>query len=541
VLGDTAAMKTQGASVRAAAAACFVSALLWFLVSMNRDVILFDEGITLFGAARVADGDVPHRDFYTLYGPANFYLLAGLFKIFGPSVLVERALDSLLRAASTTLVYVLVAQAGSRRAAMAASLGAAVWLAAFDTFGYPMVPALAFALASLLCLWPTLRGAGGRGPTSAGLIAGGLCSGAASWFRYDVGLALLAVQSAVLAINGVLAAGAAAGLRGTARVLAPFAAGAAVTLLPLACAAVALGAWRDLLFDVVSFPAGAYATMRSLPLPRFSALQAYPTDIAVFLPPLILITAAPVLAATARARHRAPSLFWPAIMAATLTLVFIAKAYVRLSGIHMAAAVVTAHLLLALLWLQSPPRYRWFTGAVIAATAACAIFAVQRERWLAEKNLVWLIHGPNCTATADIPRLSCLNIDQPHLDAIRYLQHNSAPGERIYAGLGRHDKILLNDIAIYFLADRRAATKWHQMDPGLQTTAPIQQEIIAELKTTCPRLAVIEAQWDGMREPNGSALSSGVTLLDDYLHANFRPVAQFGAISVRKNTGVCAN
>ena len=47
--------------------------------SMNRDVSRYDEGLVLFGAVRVLHGDVPYRDFYANYGPAQFYVLAGLF------------------------------------------------------------------------------------------------------------------------------------------------------------------------------------------------------------------------------------------------------------------------------------------------------------------------------------------------------------------------------------------------------------------------------------------------------------------------------
>ena len=42
-------------------------------------------------------GDIPYRDFYANYGPAQFYALAVLFKVFGPSVVVERLWDLLIR------------------------------------------------------------------------------------------------------------------------------------------------------------------------------------------------------------------------------------------------------------------------------------------------------------------------------------------------------------------------------------------------------------------------------------------------------------
>ena len=65
------------------------SAVLLFLLN-SRVVNVFDEGILLTGTMRTMAGQVLHRDFYYDYGPAQFYLFAGLFKLFGTSVLVER-------------------------------------------------------------------------------------------------------------------------------------------------------------------------------------------------------------------------------------------------------------------------------------------------------------------------------------------------------------------------------------------------------------------------------------------------------------------
>jgi hypothetical protein len=85
---------------------------------------------------------------------------------------------------------------------------------------------------------------------------------------------------------------------------------------------------------------------------------------------------------------------------------------------------------------------------------------------------------------------------------------------------------------LYFLSERPAATKWHELHPGIQTTAPIQQQMIAEFETRKLRVMVLNSEWNGVSEPNASALSSGVTLLDDYIRANFSEVARVGGASL---------
>ena len=67
----------------------FLSAFLFIFATMKRFGSIYDEGLILTGAMRVANGEIPHRDFYANYGPAQFYVVALLFKLFGPSVMAR--------------------------------------------------------------------------------------------------------------------------------------------------------------------------------------------------------------------------------------------------------------------------------------------------------------------------------------------------------------------------------------------------------------------------------------------------------------------
>ena len=61
----------------------FVLALLVQVIGFKRNCGPYDEFLSLYGADRVLHGEIPYRDFWTMYGPAQFYVLAGFFKIFG--------------------------------------------------------------------------------------------------------------------------------------------------------------------------------------------------------------------------------------------------------------------------------------------------------------------------------------------------------------------------------------------------------------------------------------------------------------------------
>jgi hypothetical protein len=51
--------------------AVFAAALGLLIATMSRNVRPYDEGLILFGSARVQSGDIPYRDFYANYGPAS--------------------------------------------------------------------------------------------------------------------------------------------------------------------------------------------------------------------------------------------------------------------------------------------------------------------------------------------------------------------------------------------------------------------------------------------------------------------------------------
>ena len=113
-----------------------------------------------------------------------------------------------------------------------------------------------------------------------------------------------------------------------------------------------------------------------------------------------------------------------------------------------------------------------------------------------------------------------------------YLAARTWPDERIFVALDRHDKIYANPVALYFAAGRLPGTHWHQFDPGLQTRADIQTAIIGDLQRNRVRWVVRDASFNNVNEPNGSARSSGITLLDRYLDKNYRLVASSGKLAI---------
>jgi hypothetical protein len=119
---------------------CVIAFALAFFVlflTMPRYLNVYDESFMLTGALRVNAGELPYRDFYAIYGPAEYYALAGLFKLFGPSVLAERLFDLTVEALIVAAAFAIVYRYSDRWMAAFSALIAFLWLSAFKETWVP--------------------------------------------------------------------------------------------------------------------------------------------------------------------------------------------------------------------------------------------------------------------------------------------------------------------------------------------------------------------------------------------------------------------
>lgn len=177
------------------ASACGALGLSLLLIRIP--VSRYDEGFVLLNAARVLDGDVPYRDFWTIYAPGQFYTTAFFFQTIGESVLSERVWDTIARALLCVAVSTVARQLGiSRFVALLLAWLIALWLSAGMMWGYAVVPALA------LCLWAAVllnRYLVTR--RLAWLVAAGTAVGCSLLYRLDFGCYASTAASLVVLLS----------------------------------------------------------------------------------------------------------------------------------------------------------------------------------------------------------------------------------------------------------------------------------------------------------------------------------------------------
>ena len=191
-------MKSVLSSKRGAVAAFALVALLLAPVAAGArraPVWPMDEGSLLVYPQLLRHGEQPHRDFETLYGPGNLWLLGATYSVARPTFGVERTVGLAYRLAIVAAIAVLVWPAGAPVAAgsalVAGIIAFALGLPAFAWLG-----ALALALAGLAGIATALRATGDHLKR---WLAGGALLGAAVVFRLDLAFGVAAAALVLLA------------------------------------------------------------------------------------------------------------------------------------------------------------------------------------------------------------------------------------------------------------------------------------------------------------------------------------------------------
>jgi hypothetical protein len=536
----------------------FAIALIAQLIAVRRFIGPYDECLAPYDADRVLHGGRPYRDFLTLYGPAQFYLLAFWFKLFGVSALAARVYDALTKAGIATVSFALATRLTSRTFAAMAFTGVLFWLTCIDdaAYNYSAYPALLLSLVSCIFF---ARFLDDYSKISSLFIAGVLV-GLATCFRHDFGFYLCVAQLTTLVwtirssrSSGIIEDSTFAALR---RPALCYLSGIVIIVIPVAV----LLAWtiphNDIYENLFYIPAKVYPKMRSMPfrtfaIPRllrhpFSWDNRFELEEAIdFFPILICITSAVVLFVSRKSEsglfrnERQRQLF--GLITIVCSLLFI-KGLIRVSAIQLVQCVVIGSILLAIL-ISRIPHLKRITSVMVGFCAvvflACSAPVVLGFFAFAQRNALDLLHPARptsfyntCHQPAGLDRAHCLILEPHDTAAIEYVVQRTSPQDRIFVGDGRQDKALANDMRFYFISGRPSITKWQEFNPGVQTTLPIQNQIIDSMREYSPKFVVLDTEWDNINEPNASRFPSGVTALDDYIHANYAPQATFGTVTV---------
>jgi len=491
-----------------------------------------DRDVTIAAGDRILRGDWPHRDYWTIYAPGGALAVAATFAVLGRELIAVHAVAVAAAALACGAFYRLLVAVGVR--ARAGLVATAVFALAIWT---PSPPLDSYAFARLLLLLglervvAVLRGGGPRVALVAGLVFGSL-----AWFKHDV--------AAYAAAGSALAVGFAR-LPGASRVLGRFAVGCALPVVPGMVWLAWLGgaaAWHDL----IVFPASDFVAVRAEPFPALlpplrtwlaslggplepravgHAALAFATWGQAVLPALLFA----LWGAQALARRHAPALEW--LPVACLPF-FWAAAHVQ-QNTHLASMGILSALLAALWWPRERlPLLRGALAALLALLAASFLAGsgVQFARMQLEQRSARPLELPG-TAGVRVPAQQAA----AYQAIVSRVRRETSRDEPLYVALARHDAVVIGDPSFYFLADRPAATAYHELHPGVVDRLEVQRQIIDALEAQRVRFVV---RWRfGWPDERLDAILAhrqrhlpelGARELDDYLRDHFEEVVRSG-------------
>jgi hypothetical protein len=491
-----------------------VLAIAYFGAVLLHQPGVYDEGLIVCGAERVAHGQVPYRDFYTGYPPAQFYTIAAVFRAFGTTLLAERVWDTLWRMAIVGLVCVLVGRPAGRRPHPLPLICVGIFTGAADFHLYPMISGTLFGVGALWCATRYLYGHGIRWLWLSGLVAG-----AGVLYRHDLLFCVCAAVTIAVSYQAI-----AERKGGWLRAPAVFLAGVLLILAPLV-----LAVWSAVPHDVLrqaffEFPmTNAAARRLPLPVPSIPALGDF------YLPLAIVVVSAASLRWTSAAQ-RPVMLLW--LLSGGLTL---GLATQRLDTVHAYPAILFSLVLLSWHLAEPESRNQNIWSSVWRAAVLCVVLLcygiVPLVLWRSEVADVMRL------PPSEIARAGPVRLEPDQQEAIQYIQRHLPAGKPLYVGTATHRRAYFNDALFYFLADRPQVTRFDMFLPGVTNVAGGQSAIARDIEEKRVEYVVLFSA-PLSHEPNGSSVDSGITLLDDAINKDYTEVAHFGryAICRRRNS-----
>jgi hypothetical protein len=465
-------------------AALILALLIPLLPAFEDRAAPMDEGALLVYPELILKGQLPYRDFETFYGPANPFLLSGVYAIAGPNIFVERAVGLIYRLGILAALFVLLRRWGTAIAGgcllvtsfllMPIKLPAYAWLGGIMAILWSLC-CIAEANSGRRCFW------------------GGMLAGAGLLFRVDLAPAVL-----VSALPQFFA------MTRTNRW--KYIVGVAIGLLPLVWLTAAAGpsqVWNNLfLFPVVLSGPARRLPLNSIPTCAIFLLAAH--LIAV----LVNVTAG-ILAFRADRRSVAARLL---LGLALLGLGLSHQAIQRSDLVHVAfAAFVSLGILpLSLLtigsrYLQECPTYR---DALLATAGVLVLLLAILPEFTMYFRQVALSGMTSPPEQAVFLRQHERAFPLPTMAvAVRAgrmltrLDEEACPGQRLFVGPADLRRTNYTDTWIYHMLPKlRPATYFLEMNP-LSANRPNSR--LANDVSSADWL-VLNREWDSWDEKNKS-------------------------------------
>ena len=468
-----------------------------------------DEGLLAYGAVRVVQGDVPHRDFVSVQPPLSYYTTAALFKICGTSLVVLRGFGLTIYLLLPLLLYALARAlttgpvAGFFAAAPACLIGLPyvyfVPLAAWQGTA-ASITAVLLLVWSITTRWQLLA------------ILAGVMTAASVLLRHDQGTYTIVSILMLFAILGFCENPWPGKNRQSAALF--WVLGIAIILIPMAIVWWTIGAIPETIRQLVEFPFATYRKTSTLPFPRLTAgksLAERMVALLFYLPPILQAIAVAFIIYTLWQRrfgfHEGILVFltvWSAL--------FYLQVLVRSDQTHLLLTLPPLSLLTAFLYsvlhlnLPSKGPIRPTVSTACATLTVCYLLVVRS------------ILVPDVSHSTDMLTVARggVRVAQARVidSFIKTLQTYVPPNGTMLA--------LPYQPMFYFLAERRNPTRWNYLWPGDETTED-HQRFVEQAQHDPPEVILLSDEDE---------FAGYAPVIVDYIKSQYVKTAMFGRLAI---------
>lgn len=515
----------------------FAISFLYALPAYNKFWFPFDEGVTLVSADMVSRGAVPYRDFVTLYGPVQFYALALLFKIFGSYLQLAHLYIIFLHAILSTVVFYLAYKlSGSRK------ISVFVWIVGLSCFAprlgasaTPMWPFMTAGVLSMLFFVWFLEKRSTRDIILAALFAAVGFLG-----RFEMGAYLVLCEAGIMLVFALF--------RYIIPYLAAFSVFPAIMLVYLSRENALASLWECLKLPYTTTIKFSHNT--NFPLPCLDPRQIFYGSLAFisinqhYIPVLayIVTTACVVYLGIKKkvdAAGAATLLFITAVGVITFPYAFFGADVTHTMPVIFPALILSAFVFKEGMDKGQRPRgYKNFTriSAWLLAFLLVLLFIKNTDKYF--KNVIVkpfkkdIVFMETKRGGAYVPK----NEVKPFMEALEYIEKNTATDEKIFIGFDRHSDVFQGgEPMLYFISGRLPATRHFVMLVGTVNQEEVQREITASLKD----VRVLLLTGEGKIVLESCKDQAGSDALDNYIRNHYKFDTRAGKYSayIRRQGG----
>lgn len=456
---------------------------IYLSLDINYGINIYDEGVPLVGAMKVLQGDFPYFDYWTLYAPGVFFINAFSIDLFGDSLITQRYFSIFIQVLIVLFTF-LISKRINSKTSFQAGVFVAIILGGFDIWGRSVLYSILFTLIGIFFYvnyFDTKK--------TKHLFLAFLIFGLNVLFRHFIGGLLLVLVTTFTA---------------------SFYKKLNLTPLKLLIVCI-LGALPSLLFLIfyvddanllsnllLHNPINVFPEYRELSLSNayFESIKLFAISMVMLLITIIIgLFNLVLIFEVFRKNNNFGRIL---ILIGVFTFSFLYS--VRSDLDHMMPAILLSVIYLSVIRL--PYKLNFYLIIIFLA------FPLKNK--LSDLNTYYSNSSKIELAQSEIYLKN--NYAKEYSEILNHLK-----GKEFFSCGWQNDRIILNDVLIYFLVGYVPDFYYYELHPGITTESRAQERIISEIQS----INYILALKNEFTEQNKSRKSSKIFLLDQYIKDNF--------------------